>query len=244
MTRISRPLLVAALVLASCGGGAAPQERGLTQDEADRLAAVLFTNHESKGATFQLATSFTATGDTLSMSGEVDWVNHQGHAMVNASGQENGVTEVFWSQSTIVERRPRLDPLFAATGRAGVLYVARQPDTRTRQLDRAVSVLVGLASTVRDNGVLIMQKEGSAFMRNDTLRGAPVEVLRYGTQNRYWLDVGTSTMRRFDGNAAAGSAPIVIDVLESGERRISPPPAGLVVPYGQVKELYDSDLSR
>lgn len=224
--------------LSSCGGAPAVKERGLTAEEADRLAAVLFTNHESKGATFQLVTTFTTTGDTLSMTGDVDWVKHQGHATISARGSEAGVTEVFWNESVIVERRPQLDAMLEATGHPGARYVVRPPETARRQLDRAVAVLTGLASTVRDNGILTLQKSGSAFMRTDVLRGKEVEVMRYGTQNRFWLDKGTSTLRRFDGNAAAGSAPIIIDFMSFGARTVVPPSQSSAVPVDAIRELY------
>lgn len=236
-------IAMALLSMASCGGNPAARERALTQEEADRLAAVLFTNHEKKGATFELTTTFTATGDTVSMQGVIDWVNHTGRALVSARGQEQGVSEVVWSPSVVLERRPRLDEALTAAGHPGARYVARPPDPKNRQIDRAISVLTGLASTVRDNGILILQKAGSAFMRNDTWRGKPVEVLRFGAQNRFWLESGTSTLRRFDGNAAAGSAPMVIDFTDFGSRTIPPPPAWMVVGIDSVKELYSGATS-
>lgn len=241
-----RRVLIAAAVLmtvVSCGGKEAVRERALTQEEADRLASVMFMNHEKQGATFELTTSFTSTGDTLSMQGIIDWVNHRGRAVVSARGQEEGVAEVVWAQSVILERRPGLDAMLASTGHPGARYIARPPDPKNRQLDRAVAVLTGLASSVRDNGILILQKAGSAFMRTDTWRGKSVEVLRFGTQNRFWLEKGTDTLRRFDGNAAAGSAPIIIDFTEFGTRSIAPPPSAMVVAVDSVRDLYSSVTS-
>ena len=239
MRHVRRFGVVGVFLLAACGGGnSAPKERGLTSDEADRLASVLYTNHETGGATFSLATAFTATGDSLTMNGIVDWVKHQGHATVTASGQEQGIAEVFWNQSLVLERRPALAGPLAALGHEGAMFVARPIDTTKRQLDRSIGVLVGLASTVRDNGILIMQKEGSAFLRRDTWQGKPAEVLRYGTQNRYWLEPGTSILHRFDGNAAAGSAPIVIDLLSREPHTIKPPSPAQVLSVDAIKDLY------
>ena len=237
-SRASRALAVMVLLVVAACGSSAPTERPLTTDEADRLASVLFTNHEGGGATFTLSTTFTGTGSTLSMSGVVDWTTLTGQATVTATGQEAGVTEVFWSQNVVVERRPALDAVLAATDHPTVRYVYRAVDTGTRQLDRAIGILLGLASAQRENAILITQKEGSAFLRADKWRGETVDVLRYGSQNRFWLKQGTSVLRRFDGNAAAGSAPIIIDFLQTGKRSVSPPPESLVISADDIKEAY------
>lgn len=236
--RLPRFLATAALLVVTACGSSVPKERPLSTDEADRLAGVLFANHEAGGATFTLNTTFTGTGNTLSMSGVVDWTTLTGQATVSASGQEAGVTEVFWNRQMIVERRPALDGILAATGHPGVQYVYRAVDTDKRQMDRAISILLGLAAAQRENAVLIMQKEGSAFLRTDEWRGETVDVLRYGTQNRFWLQQGTPVLRRFDGNAAAGSAPIVIDFLQTGKRSVTPPPQSLVINADDIKEAY------
>ena len=237
-SRACRALAAVALLVVSACGSSAPKERPLTTDEADRLAGVLFANHEAGGATFTLNTTFTGTGSTLAMSGIVDWSTFSGQATVTATGQESGVTEVFWNQKVIVERRPALDAVLAATGRPGARYMYRAVDTGKRQLDRAIGILLGLASAQRENAILISQKEGSAFLRTDKWRGETVDVLRYGSQNRFWLQQGTSVLRRFDGNAAAGGAPIIIDFLQTGKRSVSPPPQSLVVSADEIKEAY------
>lgn len=231
-------LLALPLLLAACGGSASSGERALTQDEADRLASVLFTNYEAKGASFELATSFTTTGDALSMRGIVDWTTHRGSAIVSARGQEEGVTEVVWSDTVVIERRPQLDAPLETAGHPGARWVARPPDPKTRQIDHAISVLVGLASTVRDNGILVLQKAGSAFVRKDSWRGEQVEVMRYGSQNRFWLEPGTSNLRRFDGNTASGSAPIIIDFGSFGRRPVAPPPRETIVNIDEVRDVY------
>ena len=225
-------------VAVSCGNESASSERPLTPDEADRLASVLYTNYQAGVATFNLSSAFTGTGDTLSMSGVVDWTNHTGQASVTASGQESGITEVIWNQKLVVERRPALDDVLAGLGHPGVRYVYRPVDTANRQLDRAISILIGLAATQRENAVLILQKPGSAFLRKDRWQGRVVDVIRYGSQNRFWLEQGSSVLRRFDGNAAVGSAPIVIDFLQTGARTVTPPPREMVIDVDEIKEAY------
>lgn len=242
--RRARVLLVAlGLAVAACGGSTVPKERALTQEEADRLASVLYTNYESKGAAFEITTAFTSTNDTLSMQGIVDWANHRGRALVTARGMERGISEIVWSDSVVIERRPALDGPLSALGFPDARFVARPPDPSKRQIDRAISILMGLASTVRENAVLILQKQGSAWMRTDTWRGKPVDVLRYGTQNRFWLEPGTSTLRRFDGNAAAGSAPIVIDFASFGPQNVPAPDGRSIVGVDSVRELYESAVA-
>jgi hypothetical protein len=239
---------VAALVvcgllgLVSCGnddsGTADP--RPLTVEEATRLAEVQFDNYDTGGARFEVATTFTATNDTLYMSGTVDWKTHQGRAEVSATGAEEGITEVLWNDNVVLERRPSLDPVLAGLGYESVRYLARPPATSTRQIDRAIAIVMALASEERQNPVLLQQEEGSAFIREDVLRESNVEVLRYGQRNQYWLSLADASLMRFDGNSANGSAPIVVDLLERGPQTIPAPDSAEVLPIDAIPELGES----
>jgi len=243
----ARVLFLAATLLAAvaaCGGSKEPAstERPLTLDEATLMASLQYDNYQDAGAAFQVATAFTATEDTLSLQGIIDWKNHVGYAIVGAQGAEAGITEVYWNDNVVLERRPAADPLLTGIGYRGVEYFARSPEPSTRLLDRALAIVLGLASTQRDNPQLIQQKPGSAFMRTDALRGTAVNVLRYGVRNLYWVDATTNRMLRFEGNAEAGAAPTIVDIGERGAQKITLPPEDRVIAVPAVQELYDALL--
>lgn len=232
--------VICALLAVACGDDApASTERPLTFDEASQLAMVQRANYGDGGALVEVNSSFLTDGSTVSMQAEVDWVNHSGRAMVMATGRDAPITEVYWTESMVLERVPALDPLLEARGLTGVRYVARPPDTETRQLDRAIALLVGLAAEAPDNPVLVQQKAGSAFMRDDELSGVPVRVMRYGDRTIYWLDAA-GVMLRFEGNSSGLNAPIVIDVIERGMPSIEWPADDEVVLVEMIREVYDA----
>jgi hypothetical protein len=236
-------LVVSVLVgLVSCGGDNAgsADPRPLTVEEATRLAEVQFDNYDVGGARFEVATTFTATNDTLYLSGTVDWKKHEGHADVRATGAEAGITEVWWNENVVLERWPSLDPVLAGLGYGSVRYLARPPATSTRQIDRAIAIVMALASEERQNPVLIQQEEGSSFVREDVLRESNVEVLRYGQRNQYWLNLSDATLMRFDGNSLNGSAPIVVDLIERGPQEIPTPDDTEVLPIDAVPDIRES----
>lgn len=237
-------LCLAAVCLAACTRSGTPErtERPLTIDEATLLASVQYNNYQDRGAAFEVATAFIATGDTLNLQGVVDWERHVGYAIATAKGAESGITELYWTDNIVLERRPAADLILESMGYSGVKYFARPPDAAKRLLDRALAIVLGLASTQRDNPQLIQQKQGSAFLRIDTLRDVTTNVLRFGERTIYWLDA-TGTMLRFEGNASEGGAPTVVDIRSRGAQTVRLPADNEVVDVTILQELYDA-LSR
>lgn len=245
MRRHSAITVAAIVLLTACGSSkSAEKEHPLTSDEAARLAGVQVANHQALGAAFEVNTTFTTTGDTLYMAGDIDWVNHAGHAMVSAKGAEAATTEIIWGPQVVIERRPHLDTILTEMGMPNAKFIVRKPDPARRQIDRAIAILTGLSAEQPENALLIQQKQGSAFMRSDVWRGKPVEVLRFGTQNRYWVETGTSVLRRFDGNAQNGTAPIVIDFISFGKKSIPLPKKQYVVAFDDVQGVYNSSVDQ
>lgn len=153
------------------------------------------------------------------------------------------MTAVVWTQGSIGERRPALDAalggvLGGALGPEDVPVLTRAPDIAARRLDQVIAVITGLSSMQRDNAQLIAQTPGSAFLRDHTLRGRDVVVLRYGERSVYWLDRDTGEMLRFEGADASGSYPLVVDVIERGPRTIELPPGAVPVDVATIPELY------
>lgn len=245
MKRLFAVVAASLLMLSACGGGdSTPKERPLTSDEAAQLAGVQFANYQAEGATFELNTAFTGTGDTLYLSGEVDWKNHIGHARVAAKGTEASITEVMWQGNAVIERRPSLDVVLNEMGMPNAKFVIRQAVPAKRQLDRAIAIVLSMANAQAENALLIQQKEGSAFLRTDDWRGTEVQVLRYGIQNRFWIETGTSVLRRFDGNSKSGTAPTIIDFVKYGKQSIRMANPKYIVPYEKIQNIYDLDLAR
>ena len=242
MRRILGSLLLVFSVVA-CGGEEKESQRPLSSEEASLLAEVQYQNYELGGADFSVSAAFLGMGETLSMTGFVDWKNHTGRATVSAQGKESGIVEVLWNAEMVLERHPMISKTLASMGTPGIEYVARKPDTTNRLIDRAISIIVSLASKERENALLIQQKEGSVFMRNDSLRQIDVMVLRYGKTLRYWVDPANSQLLRFEGDSSAGTAPIVVDLLAFGERKVEAPTPQSIVAADNIKELYDASLA-
>lgn len=208
------------------------------------LAEALYGNFEVGGATFEATASGEPGQGSFTLRGEVDWVDHGGIADVLGGSGSAPVTAVVWEQESVGERRPALDPVLLGQvppGQAPVLM--RTPDPAGRRLDQVIGVVTGLASPQRDNAQLVAQTPGSAFLRDDVLRGREVVVLRFGERSIYWLDRTTGEMLRFEGSDAQGRFPLVVDVLERGPRTVTFPSGASPVDVTQVPQLDAGVLS-
>lgn len=227
---------------AACGGGddGPAEPKPLTPQQSERLAQAGYANYLAKGGEFEANSAFLVPGgnEALTMVGVIDWENHRGHAVVRGEGKEAGIAEVYWEEKFILERRPALDTVISSLGGPSAAWIGRTPDPASRQLDRLVGLIVGMASEQPDNAVLIQQKEDAAFLRDDELRGTPVEVLRYSNRTIYWLDTSDGSMLRFEGNSAGGNAPVVIDVMARKVVEPARPASADVIPVDQIAEIY------
>ena len=242
MTVVHRILFVTAMVLvAACGNGETTNtERPLTSDEAGLMAMVQYSNLQAGGATVEVASTSTVTGESVSLRGEVDWADHSGRVLVSANGEESGVSEIAWVNEQVFERRRDVAEILQSLGLAPDTWITRQMDPVNRPVDRVIAILMRLSSNEPDNAVLIQQQEGSAFMRTDTWRNSPVNVFRFGKQTLYWLDSETGDLRRFEGNNSSFTAPVIIDVVERSAKTIPLPAENEVVPISRIREVYES----
>ena len=231
-------IAVLGCIFASCSGDVTPRERPLTGDEAATLASVQFANKEAGGSVFQVVASSTVTGETLSMSGVVDWERHSGRVTVDAQGFESPVTDIAWAGTQVLERRGDVAGLLPGLGFSADSWILRPLEPATRSIDRAIAILLKLSSTNQENALLIQQTEGSAWLRTDVLRDINVEVLRYGKQTIYWLESTTKALLRFEGNSASLTSPIIIDFIERGPQKISLPRVEDVIEVSRIKDLY------
>jgi hypothetical protein len=237
------PLLTVLALLAllsACGSGEpAEASRPLNDAEAARLAQSGFANLQAGGAAFEATSAFLVQPiEQLTLVGQVDWVAHTGRALVRGTGPDAGLAEVYWDLTSVYERRPAMDIVVGTRGGPATPWVVRPADPTGRQLDRLIALVMALASEQADNALLIQQTAGSAFLRTDDLRATPVEVLRYGTRNLYWLALDDGRLLRFEGNAGAGTAPTVIDLMAFGPVSVNAPPVDALVPVDQVAPWY------
>lgn len=237
--RLLGALLLATTATACATEDARPTtERPLSFEEATALADLLYRNYEGGGGVFVVSTLTRPGGDQLTLSGEVDWVTHTGWADVTTTAQDATIVGVRWDATHVLERRPALDGLLAGLGYSDATLISRAPDTE-RRIDQVIAIVTGLAAEIRDNAQLIMQTEGSAFLRTDTLRGRPATVVRYGTRNIYWFDAETGDMLRLEATTKDGTLPTVVDILQHGPVTLPDVGSG-VVDATDIGELYSS----
>lgn len=225
-------------VTSGCGGGGTDDssERPLTSREAALLAEVLVKNYRAGRVEFTVTSLDRPGGSTVRMEGRLDWTDHLGEAALSVD-QGNAPAVVGWRRDVVLERWPQADGVLLDIGSPAAPVIARPPD-RARRLDQIIAILVGLAGERPDNAQLVLQTEGSAFLREDELRGSPVVVLRYGTRNIYWLDAVTGEMLRFEARSAEGDLPIVVDILGTTSDPVALPETSKWVPVDAIAEFY------
>lgn len=213
-------------------------EQPLTEEQVQLISGAFYRNHTSGGISFALSTVRDSGSGTLTIQGDVDYVNLVGHAAVAGGTDPYPVAEVFWGGNTVLENRPMLWNQLAALGYDGVRYIARDRDVKSRRLDILLQTVMGMATSQPENAVLVRQREGSAFVRNDELRGVKVQVLRFGDRLTLWIDPATGDLLRFEGTNSQRTFPIVIDVLSRGARTIETPFASQVVSAAKLGDTY------
>ena len=74
--------------------------------------------------------------------------------------------------------------------------------------------------------------------RENTVRGTPVQVLRYGPLTTVWVDPKTGRMLRFESSNQDKTAPIVVDLAGTQAKSIQSPPMGAVVAADQLGDAW------
>lgn len=222
---------VAVLALSACGGEDLP--RPVTDEEADVLSEVFFTNFDEGGSDFTLNAALP-DGSTVTMVGEVDFANGAGLADVVATGAYAGTTQVAWAGDLVFERQPALSEQSQVAGLGPIDYVTHVADPEKHTMDALVAVVAALASESRENP-LLLQQNGVQLERRDTLGTTPVEVFLYGDRTRIWVEEGTPHLMRFEGNNSSGNRPLVVDLTNPGPRELALPPGSVVLDEGELE---------
>jgi hypothetical protein len=218
-----------AVLLAGCGGAPPAVDAGptpLTLDQASLVAGALHRNREVGGATFVLTALDPRNGSTVVLEGQVDWTLGHGVAAVSGLRDADGeVTGVAWTRDGVAELRPdRMEELARSGLDPLATHWLRGVDPESRTLDRLIAIVLGLATERPDNAQLVLQKPDAGFVRRDVVRGVDVEVLRYSDRTVLWVDPTTGELLRFESNDSRGTAPVIVDLVERGPRRIDLPP--------------------
>lgn len=241
---IATALLSCTLLAWGCGGGGdagssttALPGTPLTRQQANLLAGVLYRNYQQGMGHFQAAALAGPQGGTITLVGDVDYRRHQGHARVFSQGGRDKVEEVVWDSDTALEYRPGMLGV-VRKAKPGAVLIARSPDRQRRRLDQIIEVVTALAAPRRENAQLIRQRRQARFIRDDVLRGTPVQVLRYGPLTTVWVDPRTGRMLRFESSNQDKTAPIVVDLAGTRAKRIQSPPAGAVVAASELGDAW------
>lgn len=232
-----------ALFAWGCGGGDEPQAatalpgKPLTRAQANLLAGVLYRNYQQGMGHFEAAALAGPEGGTITLVGDVDYRKHQGHARVFSDAGPDKVEEVVWDSDTALEYRPGMLGV-VRKAKPGAVLIARSPDRQRRRLDQIIEVITALAAPRRENPQLIRQRRQARFIRDDVLRGTPVQVLRYGPLTTVWVDPKTGRMLRFESSNQDKTAPIVVDLAGTQAKSIQSPPMGAVVAADQLGDAW------
>lgn len=238
MRRVGRVVAlaaVAALALAGCSSGG---ERPVTPDEADRLAEMLFDTYDAGGFTY-LLTAQVSQGETVQLEGAVDFTTGVGWANVTASAADAPVAAIVFDGTTMLENIPSLTDALTELGEPAADWVARDFDSSASDLDALAGIVMGLGTAQRDNPELI-QQGSTRWLRSDTLRDTKVDVFEYSPQARFWLEKDGTRLLRFEGNNAAMTRPVIVDVIDIQavtDPEISP---DAVVSIDDVQDIYAS----
>lgn len=232
-------VLAMASAMSACGNSnSAPQntERPLTIDEASMLSQTMYTNYDLGGATFEVATLTEPNGPQVSLRGVIDWKTHIGASLVSTDVEGAQISQVYWSDNVVGERRPMFDSTLVGMGVEPDPVIVRAPNMNLR-LDQILSIITGLASEQPENAQLILQKPSTSFLRQDTLRNSPVTVMRYGERSIFWIEDSTGRMMRFEGNNTVGNMPIVIDFLTTEPQTVTLPNPQQTIASSQLNEI-------
>jgi len=240
LVAVSMTVALVALVACSSSSNTSATPKPLTEDQASVLSQVLFKNYDSKGSTFTLAAP-VRPGLTLRLAGEVDWVAHVGHAQVTWEGNPapGRVEEVFWRDTDVVERLPGLADELTKAGKPAGTWMARPPDTKNNGLDRALELVVKLASQQRDNPVLLRQQAGTGWLRKDRTQGRAVDVYAYTDKIRHWVATDDGRLLRLEAEIGGFTQATIVDITSVGEQKILGPKRVDVVPIASANDIYE-----
>jgi hypothetical protein len=197
MKRLTVLMALVAVLVAACSS--TPEARPLSEQEAELLAVIRFTNYSDRVVAFR--GQVPSSAGTLMLDGRVDFARSVGYATLRTAGETGhgsaGVLQ--WSRAALAflaGAGPAADPPPGGT------WQLRQ--MQGGELDTALALLLGLGKDRPDNAQLLRQSE-ARWLRSDTVDTSPVDVFegprgqgRAGAEAprlRYWVDSGARLRR-------------------------------------------------
>lgn len=253
--RLLLAFVTSSLVAGGCSGtdAATPEQEPtstsqvsgvLSAAQANRLAGVLYENHQAGGAKFTAKIPFGAAAE-FQLDGAIDWTEHVGQATLTtrfANGQPDEKTDLMFTQRAVLDGSIRsYDAELQALGFTGLRWTVRAPAPQSIPLDVVLALIMGMASEQRENPLLVRQS-GATLVRSDELAGEPVDVFRYGDRTQYWIG-NDGRLRRIEAELAVAEGTTVID-LDLGAQQIALPTDREVIKMDQLPPEIQALLSR
>ncbi len=228
-----------AMVVAACGssdGGTdatttAVRAAGskLTERDAERLARMLYENHQGSGASFTASADY-AGGAAVALDGEVDWTDGRGAFTATstfADGRPQQRQDVIYTEDAVyTEATAQEANLLAQQGRPGIRWIRRAPDVEGRPLDQVIDLIASLASPRPDNPRLLVQGD-LTFDRQEQVEGSTADVFT-SPKGSYWLASDSGRLIRFQGTLPGFAGPVVVDLARRGPVDVTEPAADTV----------------
>ncbi|WP_166868766.1 hypothetical protein [Salinibacterium sp. ZJ70] len=174
--RIAGAALVLALTACTVDVPAQPvaTARPVSSQEAELLATTRFLNFDQGGVRF--STQLPVDGSALTLTGWVDHAAHVGYAAVTGDFPAQAM---LWTGDTVGIRASEPDgeglPVLPIPALDDLAWQSRALDAAASDLDRMLTVLLGLGADRPDNP-LLLQQSGALWLRDDEVGGEPVTV--------------------------------------------------------------------
>lgn len=202
-------LLLGATFLTACTSPAerdsSEQPRVLTQEESERLATSRWRNVDAGTRTF--TTTLTAEGQTLDVTGLINFTTHTGTAAMGVDGASDAQL-VAWDV-TLVRVHPAVEGIDPTVGEAPPVdsdqWQSRPLDAAATAVDALLLVLLSLGSDQPENPLLLRQS-ATKWLASDTVNGIAVDVFGItpdeasSTSSPPQPSTGTETLRIWADN--------------------------------------------
>jgi hypothetical protein len=206
--------LVASVLLAACGS--APEPHALTENQAELLAVVRFTNYDDHLVAFH--GGIPSAAGTLELAGRLDFVRSVGYATLRTDGVSGygsaGVLQ--WTRNSLAFLEGAAQATDPPPSGQWQLRALQVPGG---ELDTALVLLLGLGNDRPDNAQLLRQSD-ARWLRSDTVDGRPVDVFegphaadRAATgapRLRYWVG-DDARLRRVEARIGTARDPATFD---------------------------------